>query len=50
MKTASAVVATIVTMMAIDGQWAAAAVVAVCTAGAFVGSVSTKWTLSISRT
>jgi hypothetical protein len=45
MKTASAavVVATIVTMTAIDGQWAAAAaVVAVCTAGAFAGSVSTK--------
>jgi hypothetical protein len=42
MKTASvAVVAvTIVTMTAIDGQWAeAAAVVAVCTAGAFVASV-----------
>jgi hypothetical protein len=45
MKTASvaAAVVTIVTMMAIDGQWAAAAaVVAVCTAGAFAGSVSTK--------
>jgi hypothetical protein len=45
MKTASAAVAvvTIVTMMAIDGQWAAAAVVvAVCTAGAFADSVLTK--------
>jgi len=36
-------VVTIPMMMAIDGQWAAAAaVVAVCTAGAFVDSVSTK--------
>jgi hypothetical protein len=45
MKTASVVVVvdTIATMMAIDGQWAAvAAVVAVCIAGAFVASVSTK--------
>jgi hypothetical protein len=44
MKTASAavVVGTMVTTMAIDGQWVVAAVVAVCIAGAFVVFVSTK--------
>jgi len=42
-KTASAaVVATIMTTTAIDGQWAAAEVAGVCIAGAFVASVSTK--------
>jgi hypothetical protein len=41
MKTASAV-AMILTTMAIDAQWADAAVAGVCTGDAFVASVSTK--------
>jgi hypothetical protein len=43
MMTARAVVVvTIVTMMAIDAQWADAAAAGVCTGDAFVASVSTK--------
>jgi hypothetical protein len=41
MKTAIAVATTLMTM-AIDGQWVAAAVAAVCIVDAFVVSVSTK--------
>ena len=41
MKTAIAVATTLMTM-AIDGQWVAAAVAAVCTVDAFVVSASTK--------
>jgi hypothetical protein len=41
MKTASAVV-TIVTTMAIDGQWAVAAAVVACTGDVFVAFASTK--------
>jgi hypothetical protein len=42
MKTASAVVAMIRTMMATDGQWAVAAVAGACTGDAFAAFVSTK--------